>query len=205
MYYTGQPYSARKPKTQINKQQENSDSDKEESMSTSETGTSSQRGDSDEESSTSFQTVEEKDVGFSSKTNRQEETGEPCHKKKKEEEKGVGSEMELMISQLTAIVRKLEEHEFQNIAEVLREDRSDKIDGVIANMVCLAETGRDISNVPAEHKPFYEKLRKKREKNISNEAMHDSFVHTGFYQKYLHRMQRLRDERASQTPPRQIL
>ena len=45
MYYTGQPYSARKPKTQINKQQENSDSDKEESMSTSEAGTNSQKGD----------------------------------------------------------------------------------------------------------------------------------------------------------------
>ena len=105
MYYTDQPYSARKPKTQINKQQENSDSDKEESMSTSEAGTNSQKGDSDEESSTSFQTVEEKDVGFSSKTNWQEERGEPCHKKKKEEEKCVGSEMEFMISQLTAIVR----------------------------------------------------------------------------------------------------
>ena len=48
--------------------------------------------------------------------------------------------MELVISQLTTIVRKLEEHEFQKIAEVLEEDRSDQIDGVIANMVCLAET-----------------------------------------------------------------
>ena len=113
----------------------------------------------------------------------------------------MGSQMELMISRLTAIVRKLEEHEFRNIAEVLGEDRNDEIDGVIANMVCLAETGRDISNFPGEQKPFYEKLRKKREKNISNEAMHDSFVHTGFYEKYLPRVQRLRDERASQAPP----
>ena len=106
-----------------------------------------------------------------------------------------------MISQLTTIVRELEEHEFRNIVEVLGENRSDEIDGVIANMDCLAETARDINKVPAERKTFYEKLRKKREKNISTEAMHDSFVHTGFYEKYLLRMQRLRDERTSQAPP----
>ena len=201
VYYTGQPYSARKPKNQTDNQKQQPDSDKEESMSTSETEGNSQKGDSDEESSASFKTVEEKDVGFSSKRNRQEEAGEPCHKKKKEEKKGMGSDMELMISQLTTIVRELEEHEFRNIVEVLGEDRSDEIDGVIASMVCLAETARDINKVPAEHKPFYEKLRKKREKNISTEAMHDSFVHTGFYEKYLLRMQRLRDERTLQAPP----
>ena len=110
----------------------------------------------------------------------------------------MGSQMKLMISQLTAVVRKLEEHEFWNIAKVLREDRNDEIDSVIANIVCLTETRHNIVNLPAEHKPFYKKLRKK---NISNEAMHDSFIHTGFYEKYLHRMQRLRDERASQAPP----
>ena len=66
VYYTGQPYSGRKPKTPINKQQENSDSDKVESMSTSEAGTKLQKDDSDEVYSASFQTVEEKNVGFSS-------------------------------------------------------------------------------------------------------------------------------------------
>ena len=74
-------------------------------------------------------------------------------KKKKEEKKGVGSEMEHMISQLTAIVRELEEHELQNLVEVLGEDRSDEIDSVIAIMICLAKTIGDINNVP-ENKPF---------------------------------------------------
>ena len=36
-------------------------------------------------------------------------------------------------------------------------------------MICLAETAQD-NRVPEEHKPFYEKLRKKGEKNIRNEA-----------------------------------
>ena len=98
LYYTGQPYAARKPKNQINMQQAgHSDSDKEESMSTSETGANSQKSDSDEESSATFETVAENDVGFSSKRNQQEETCEPCHKKKKEEKKGTGSEMGLMV------------------------------------------------------------------------------------------------------------
>ena len=109
--------------------------------------------------------------------------------------------MELMVSQLTTIVRELDEHDFRNIVEVLGEDRSDEIDSVIASMVCNAETARDIKKIPEEHKPFYDKLRKKREKNISTEAMHDSFVHTGFYKKYLLRMQRLGDERFSQAHP----
>ena len=43
--YTGQPYSARKPKKQTVSQEQKPDSDKEESMSTSETGTNSQKGD----------------------------------------------------------------------------------------------------------------------------------------------------------------
>lgn len=86
-------------------QQGHSDSDKTELMSNSETGASSEMGDSDEESSATFETVGEKDVGLSSKRNRQEETGKPCHKIKREEEKSMSSEMELMISQLTTIVR----------------------------------------------------------------------------------------------------
>ena len=39
--------------------------------------------------------------------------------------------MELMIHQLTTVVRELEEHEFRNVADVLREDRSDEIDVVL--------------------------------------------------------------------------
>ena len=195
VYYTGQPYTVRKSKeqTEIN-QNGQSDPDKEESMSTSETDTNSQKDLSDGGSDVSFETVEERDVGFSSKRIRDEDSAEP-------RQKGMSLEMELMVSHLTTMVRELEEHEFRNIVEVLGEDRSDEIDGVIASMVCLAETARDINKVPAEHKPFYEKLRKKREKNISTEAMHDSFVHTGFYEKYLLRMQRLRDERTLQAPP----
>ena len=80
-------------------------------------------------------------------------------------------------------------------------DGSDEIDGVIANMICLVETARDINKVAVEHTPIYEKLRKKREKNISNEAMHDSFIHTRFYEKYLLRMQRLGVERTLEAPP----
>ena len=95
LYYTREPYAPRKPKNQINMQQAgHSDSDKEESMSTSETGA---KGDLDEESSATFETVAENDVGFSSKRNRQEETCEPCHKKKERRKKGMGSEMGLMV------------------------------------------------------------------------------------------------------------
>lgn len=82
VYYTGQPYSKMKPKNQTDRQEEHSDSDREESMSRSETGANSQIGNSDDKSSASFKTVEEKNVGFSSKRNRQEETDKPCHKKR---------------------------------------------------------------------------------------------------------------------------
>ena len=82
VYYTGRPYSKMKPKNQTDRQEEHSDSDREESMSRSETGANSQIGNSDDKSSASFKTVEEKNVGFSSKRNRQEETDKPCHKKR---------------------------------------------------------------------------------------------------------------------------
>ena len=65
-------------------------------------------------------------------------------------------------------------------------------------MTCLVETAPDVSDIPSEQLMFYEKLKKKRDKQISNKAMHDSFVHTGFYKKHFLRMKRLRDERASQ-------
>ena len=64
MYYTGQPSAARKLKNQMNMQQGHSDSDKAESMSTSEAGASSEMSDSDEESSAISETVAEKDVRF---------------------------------------------------------------------------------------------------------------------------------------------
>ena len=50
--------------------------------------------------------------------------------------------MELIIKQLTTVVRELEEHEFQNVFDVLVEDRSAEIDGVIGSMICLVETAR---------------------------------------------------------------
>ena len=60
-------------------------------------------------------------------------------------------------------------------------------------MICLVETARDITNVPSEKLVLYEKLQKKREKQISTEAMPDSFVHTGFYKKHFLRMKRLQE------------
>ena len=169
-------------------------------MSTSEAGSNSQNSNSDEESSVSFETVEEKDTGFSSKRNIEREDEEPTNKKQKLE-KGNCSNMELMIQQLTTVVRELEEHEFCNVTDLLGEDRNDEIDGVISNVICLVETAGDVSNVPSEQLVLYEKLQKKREKQISTEAMHDSFVHTGFYKKHFLRMKRLRDERASEPLP----
>ena len=88
------------------------------------------------ESSASFETVEEKDIGFSSKRNLDRETEEPCTKKQRPDEENC-FRLELMVKQLTTVVRELEEHEFRNIADVLGEDRSTEIDNVIANMICL--------------------------------------------------------------------
>ena len=113
--------------------------------------------------------------------------------------------MELMIKQLTVVVRELEEDEFRNIADVLGKDRNTEIDGVISNMIGLVDTAGDISSIPSEQLIFYEKLVKKREKQISDEAMHDSFLHTGFYKKHFLRMKKLRDERALQNHPQEEL
>ena len=79
VYYTEQPYSARKKPSDI---QVKSDKDDEESMSTSEAGTNPQKDNSDEESSASFGTVEEKDTSFSFKRNIDREAEEPCTKSK---------------------------------------------------------------------------------------------------------------------------
>ena len=110
-------------------------------------------------------------------------------------------DMELMMKQLTTVVRELEEHEFWNVADVLGEDRSAEVDDVLGSMICLVKPARNINNIPSEQLVFYEKVKKKREKQISNEAMHDSFVHTGFYKKHFLRMKRLRDEHSLQPPP----
>ena len=85
MYYTGQPSAARKLKNQMNMQQGHSDSDKTELMSTSEAGASSEMGDSDEESSATFETVAEKDVRFSSKkkTDKKERANHALKKRQK--------------------------------------------------------------------------------------------------------------------------
>ena len=80
VYYTGQPYSARKKQTNI---REKSDKDDEESVSTSKAGINLQNGNSHEESSASFETVEEKDAGFSCKRNLDRETEEPSTKKQR--------------------------------------------------------------------------------------------------------------------------
>ena len=198
VYYTGQPYTARKTPAEIPK--DHPDKDEEELMSTSEAGTNSQKDNPDEESSASFVTVEEKETSFSSKRNIDQEAEEPRLKKQKPDKDNC-FEMELMIKQLTTVVRELEEHEFRHIADVLGEDRSTEIDGVIGNMICLVETALDISGIPSEQLIFYEKRIKKREKQISSEAMHDSFFHMGFYKKHFLRMKRLRNERALQPPP----
>lgn len=109
-------------------------------------------------------------------------------------------EMELIIKQVTTVVIELEDNEFQNIADVLGEDRSNKADCIVSN-ICLVKTARDINSFPSEQLVFYEKLQKKREKQIINVAMHNGFIHMDFYKKYFPRMKRLRDERNSQASP----
>ena len=60
VYFTGQRYVARKNTKPAQIPREHSDKDEEESVSTSEAGTNSQQDISDEKSSASFVTVEEK-------------------------------------------------------------------------------------------------------------------------------------------------
>ena len=67
--------------------------------------------------------------------------------------------MELIIKQLTTVVRELEEHEFQNVFDVLVEDQSAEIDGVIGSMICLVETARDFYK---KHFPRMKRLRDER-------------------------------------------
>ena len=197
-YSTDQSHSARKPNNQTDRQKEHLDSDKESQCQPLRLQQICRRVSRMRNPLRGLKQLKRKRSASLQKEIDKKKQTIPSIKKRK---KGMGSEVELVVSQLTTIVRVLEEHDFQNIAEVPGEDRSGEIHGVNANMVCLAETDRGIDKVPPEHKPCYEKLRRKREKNISNEAMHDSFVHTGFYKRCLLRMQRLRDQRASRAPP----
>ena len=77
VYYTGQPYAPRKKPTEP----EQPDKDHEELMSTSGAGEDTQKDNSDDESSASFEKVEETNTGLSSKRNLDRETEEPCTKK----------------------------------------------------------------------------------------------------------------------------
>ena len=73
-------------------------------MSTSNTETNSQKDLSDDRSDASFETVEEKDIGFTSKRNIKTECDEPTNKKHKSDKDNC-FDMELMIKQLTTVVR----------------------------------------------------------------------------------------------------
>ena len=92
-------------------------------MSTSETDKNSQKDLSDDGSDASFETVEEKDVAFFSKRNIDKEGEQPSMKKEKTDKGNcLEMEMELLMKHLTTVVRKLEKHELQTIADVLGED-----------------------------------------------------------------------------------
>ena len=111
--------------------------------------------------------MEENDTGFTSKRNIQIE-GEKSTNKKQKPDKDNCSDMELIIKQLTAVVRELDKHEPRNVVDAPRENRNAEIDGVIGSMIYIVETAQDINNISSEQLVFYEKLKKKREKQISN-------------------------------------
>ena len=116
--YAGHPYSVRKKQTNIRGK---SDKDDEESMSTSEAATNSQKDNTDAEFSASFETVEEKDTGFSHERNIDREAKEP-YTKKERPDKDNCFEMEPMVKQFTMVFKELEEDEFRNVTDVLEED-----------------------------------------------------------------------------------
>ena len=148
VYYTGQPYSVRKKPTQ-----QDNDKNDEETMPSCDAGSNSENGNSDVESSLSFVTVEEKDTSFSLKQNIEREDDEPTNKKQKPD-KANYFDMDLMIKQLTAVSREFEEHEFRSIVDVLGEDRSAQIDGVIGSMNCLVKTACKLNNILSKHLVF---------------------------------------------------
>ena len=90
-------------------------------MSTSGAGTNFQKDNSDEKSSASFETVEEKDTGCLSERNLHREVEKPSTKKQRPDNENC-FQLELMVKQLTTVVTELEEHEFWNVADVLGED-----------------------------------------------------------------------------------
>ena len=116
VYFTGQPYSARKKPTQ----QENDKND-EETMPSCDAGSNSENGNSHVESSLSFVTVEAKDTGFFLKRNIEREDDERTNKKQKPDKANCFA-MDLMIKQLTVVIREFEGHEFRSIVDVLPED-----------------------------------------------------------------------------------
>ena len=103
-------------------------------MSTFETMTNSQKDISDEESSVSFVTVEEKDTGFSSKRNIEWQGEEPTNKNQISD-KDNRFFVDLIIKQLTTVVREFKEYEFQNVVDVLVEDGSTEIDSAVDSMI----------------------------------------------------------------------
>ena len=117
----------------------------------------------------SFVTVEEKDTGLSSKQSIESEDDERTNKKQKPDNANC-FDMDLMIKELTAVVRELEEHEFRSIVDVLGEDRSAEIECVIGSMICLVKTSWKLNNILSENLVLYKKLKKKREKQIRKEA-----------------------------------
>ena len=132
-------------------------------MSTFETVTNSQKDVSDEESSASFITVEEKDTGFSSKRNVEsiERKGEEPTNKNQISDKDNRFYMDLIIKQLPTVIREFEEHEFQNVVHVLVEDGSAEIDSAIDSMIRLLKISWDINNIASQQLVLYNKLKKK--------------------------------------------
>ena len=127
------------------------------------TETNPQKDPPDDESDVSFATVGGKDTGFTSKRNIQIEGEKPTNKKQKPDKDNC-SDMELIIKQLTTVAGELDKHEPRNVADAPRENRNAEIDGVVGSMICIVETAQDINNIPSEQLVFYEKLKKKREK-----------------------------------------
>lgn len=62
--------------------------------------------------------------------------------KKQRPDKDNCFDMELMIQQLTTVVKEFRKCEFWNIADALREDWNTEIDNFIGTMICLIKTAQ---------------------------------------------------------------
>ena len=122
-------------------------------MPSCDAGSNSENGNSDVESSLSFVTVEAKDTGFFLKRNIAREDDERTNKKQKPDKANCFA-MDLMIKQLTVVIREFEGHEFRSIVDVLPEDWSAEIDSVIGSMICLVETACKLNNILSKHLVF---------------------------------------------------